>query len=103
MKTIKKILALSCVVAVLLLCVGCSIEENWIAGRKWRCDGIELEFRRDGTVVVEDSLNDFAGEFEWSVDDGVMVINGIEYEYDRLDATFLNIYIKGERVTFIQR
>ena len=100
MKAIIRIIGLTCVMVVLIMSTGCSIEENWIAGRKWRCDGIELEFRHDGTVMVEDGINDFAGEFDWYIEGGVLVINGIEYEYDRMDDTFLNIYIEGERVAF---
>lgn len=100
MSTMVRIIGLTCVIGVLIMCAGCSIEENWIAGRKWRCEGIKLEFRRDGTVMVEDNENDFTGEFDWCVEDGFLVIDGIEYEYDRMEDTFLNIYIEGRRVTF---
>lgn len=97
----KRILAMSCVLLIVLSLAGCDLDmRNKLIGRWFGTQSsIKLEFYRDGTVEVEDNENGYSGQLKWEVNDGSLWIDGVQYECNIIN-TLMTIQYEGYSINF---
>jgi hypothetical protein len=96
----KRLFAMICVLILVLSLVGCDLNtRNNLIGR-WAGEQIELVFHRDGTVTVDDDMNNYTGELSWEVKDGKLIIDGKGYEISLIGQVLMKIKHEGYELNF---